>query len=76
MALEITTFGVIIKILSIINKYNLNLIYLESRPSKKVFGEYNFFADIDKGIDELKDALKEIEAQCNYYKFLGSYPSV
>jgi len=68
--------GALLKILSIINKYNLNLIYLESRPSKKVFGEYNFFADIDKGIDELKDALKEIEAQCNYYKFLGSYPSV
>lgn len=68
--------GALLKILNIFNKYNLNLIYLESRPSKKVFGEYNFFADVDKGIDDIKDALLEVEKECNFYKFLGSYPSV
>ena len=57
-------------------KYNLNLIYLESRPSKRVFGEYNFFADIDKGYDEIIEAIEEIKKECNYYKFLGSYPIV
>ncbi|MBR1617778.1 prephenate dehydratase, partial [bacterium] len=55
------------------NKHNLNLIYLESRPSRKVFGEYNFFADVDKGEDEIKDALFEIQKECNFYKLLGSY---
>ena len=63
-----------LKILSIINKHNLNLVYLESRPSKVVFGEYNFFCDVDKGIEDIKEALSEIEAQCNSYKLLGSYP--
>ena len=66
--------GALLKILSIINKHNLNLIYLESRPSKEVFGEYNFFCDIDKGSQEIKDALFEIEKECNFYKLLGSYP--
>ena len=46
--------GALLKILNIINKHNLNLVYLESRPSKKVFGEYNFFCDVDKGMDEIK----------------------
>lgn len=66
--------GELLKILSIINNHNLNLIYLESRPSKEVFGEYNFFADLDKGMEEIKDALVEIEKECNFYKLLGSYP--
>jgi len=65
--------GALLKILSIINKYNLNLVYLESRPSKETFGEYNFFCDVDKGMEEIKEALREIEAQCNFYKLLGSY---
>ena len=68
--------GALLKILQIFNKYNLNLIYLESRPSKKVFGEYNFFADIDKGVSEIALALSEVERECNFYKLLGSYPSV
>ncbi len=66
--------GALLKILEIFKKYNLNLVYLESRPSKKVFGEYNFFADIDKGKNEIESALKEIKNECNFYKFLGSYP--
>ena len=68
--------GALLKVLEIFKKHGLNLIYLESRPSKKVFGEYNFFADIDKGDKEIKEALLEIKQACNYYKFLGSYPSV
>lgn len=68
--------GALLSILEIFKKYNLNLIYLESRPSKKVFGEYNFFADIDKGIDEIENALLEIQEKCNFYKLLGTYPSV
>ena len=45
----------------IFKKHDLNLIYLESRPSKKNFGEYNFFVDIDKGVQEIAHVLKEIE---------------
>ena len=68
--------GALLSILEIFKKYNLNLIYIESRPSKKVFGEYNFFVDIDKGVDEIEAALEEVKKECNFYKFLGSYPGV
>ena len=68
--------GALLKILEIFKKHGLNLIYLESRPSKKVFGEYNFFADIDKGEHDIINALDEIKETCNYYKMLGSYPTV
>ncbi len=66
--------GALLKILQILYKYKLNLSFLESRPSKKVFGEYNFFADIDCGIDDMKIAIEEIKKECNHFKFLGSYP--
>ena len=66
--------GALLKVLEIFKKYDLNLVYLESRPSKKVFGEYNFFVDIDKGINEINEAIEEIKKECNFYKFLGSYP--
>ncbi len=68
--------GALLKVLEIFYKYNLNLIYIESRPSKRVFGEYNFFIDIDKGLDEIKEAIEEIKKECNYYKFLGTYPVI
>ncbi len=62
--------------LEVFKKYNVNLIYIESRPSKRVLGEYNFFADIDKSIDDLNDVLKDLEKATQYYKILGSYPVV
>lgn len=68
--------GALLKILEIFKKHNSNLIYLESRPSRTTFGEYNFFADIDKGEYEIKNALNEVEKHCNYYKMLGSYFSL
>lgn len=68
--------GALFNIMKIFEKYNLNLLYIESRPSKKVFGEYNFFVDIDKGLDEIKTAISEIKEKCNYYKLLGTYPCI
>lgn len=65
--------GSLLKVLEVFYKHRLNMIYLESRPSKKVFGEYIFFADIDKGYDEITDALCNIKEKCQFYRLLGSY---
>lgn len=65
--------GALLSILEIYKKYNLNCIYLESRPSKKVFGEYIFYSDLDKGEDEIKEALDEINKKCTSCRLLGSY---
>ena len=62
--------------LEVFKKHNINLIYIESRPSKKVLGEYNFFVDLDKSIDDLTLILKELKNFTQYYKILGSYPVI
>ncbi len=68
--------GALVKALEVFKKYNLNLIYIESRPSKRVLGEYNFFVDIDKSLEELNEALIDLDKVTQYYKILGSYPVV
>ena len=65
--------GALLAVLEVFKKYDLNCIYLESRPSKKVFGEYIFYADIDKGINDMIDAIYEIDTICTYRRLLGSY---
>jgi prephenate dehydratase len=65
--------GALLKVLEVFRKYNLNLIYLESRPNKKTVGDYVFFADIDKGMQEIEPAIKEIERLCDIHRLLGSY---
>ncbi len=68
--------GSLLKVLEVFYKHNLNMIYLESRPSKKVFGEYIFFADIDRGYDEISHTLNDIKEKCEFYRLLGSYGEV
>jgi len=65
--------GALLEILKIFQAHNLNLIYLESRPSRRLLGEYVFFADIDRGEEEIRNALGEIRAASDFYKFFGSY---
>ncbi len=65
--------GALLSVLEILKKYNLNMVYLESRPSKKVFGEYIFYMEVDKPKDDIKDALAEIKEKSTYQKILGSY---
>ena len=59
--------GRLLNVLEVFYRHNLNMIYLESRPSKKVFGEYIFFADIDKGYDEIAHTLDDIKQKCEYF---------
>lgn len=68
--------GALVVALEVFKKHNLNLIYIESRPSKRVLGEYNFFVDIDKGIEDIEKALEELGPRTQYYRVLGSYPVI
>lgn len=68
--------GALVVALEVFKKHNLNLIYIESRPSKRVLGEYNFFVDIDKGIEGIEKALEELGSRTQYYRILGSYPVI
>jgi chorismate mutase/prephenate dehydratase len=59
-------------------KNGLNMTKIESRPSRRKAWEYYFFVDCDGHADDpaVAEALRELEAQCNFVKILGSYPSI
>lgn len=70
------TAGALFKVLEVFNKYELNLSYIDSRPSKKNLGEYNFFIDFEGHCDDSKVemALSEIKPYVSFFRNNGSFP--
>lgn len=68
--------GALVDVMSIFKKYNINLSYIDSRPSKKVFGTYTFYIECDAYIEDdmLQQSIKEIMPLTTFLKFVGSYP--
>jgi prephenate dehydratase len=56
---------------------DLNLVKLESRPTKRELGEYCFIIDFEGHVaDEVvADCLRDLHASLRSLKFLGSYPA-
>ena len=67
--------GALVKVLNVFDSLNINLLYIDSRPSKKNLGEYVFFVDFEGHIkdDRTQKVLDLINLNTNYIKFLGSY---
>ena len=57
-------------------RYGINLLKIESRPSKRRAWDYYFFVDLAGHCQELKvkKALRGLENACKHIKILGSYP--
>ncbi len=68
--------GALSKILQILEKHDINMSHISSRPSKKILGEYTFYIDFDGKITDLKvsKAIFEILQNVKTFKHLGSYP--
>lgn len=67
--------GALLEILQIFHDYEINLSYIDSRPSKIKFGEYTFFVDFDGHISDEKTSkvLEEVKSRTHYYRLVGSY---
>lgn len=54
----------------------VNMTRIESRPSKRLLGDYWFFIDVEghAGDPVLADALSALRGQCATLRVLGSYP--
>ena len=67
--------GALLEILQVFQAYDVNLSYIDSRPSKTQFGEYTFFVDFDGHISEEKiiKLINEIKNHTKYYRLVGSY---
>jgi prephenate dehydratase len=56
---------------------DLNLVKLESRPTKRGLGDYCFIIDFEGHVAEevVADCLRDLHASLRKLKFLGSYPA-
>ncbi|AGB41776.1 prephenate dehydratase [Halobacteroides halobius DSM 5150] len=68
--------GALYKILHEFAKRNINLTRIESRPAKKLLGDYIFFIDLEghRADPRVKAALSAVKKMTSLYKLLGSYP--
>jgi len=70
--------GALNKILTILEKNEINMSYIDSRPSKKELGEYVFYVDFEGHIDDekVKQAFEEMQPFVKMFYVIGSYHSV
>ena len=70
------TPGALFSALSPVNKSGLNMVKLESRPTRHQNWSYYFFMDIEGHIDDdkVRKTVEKIRQQALYLKVLGSYP--
>jgi prephenate dehydratase len=68
--------GALYEILGEFARNDINLTRIESRPSKKVLGDYVFYIDLEGCISDaiIKDAIYNIRSKVGMLKMLGSYP--
>lgn len=67
--------GALYNLLGHFAKNNINMIKIESRPSKGELWEYVLYVDFEGNIndDSVKNAMKLIEKETRYFKLLGCY---
>lgn len=67
--------GVLANILNIFAGLDLNLTWLESRPTKTRLGTYQFFMDVESGItdESMSKAISILEILGHHVRVLGSY---
>ena len=70
--------GALNKILTILEKNNINMSYIDSRPSKKELGEYVFYVDFEGHIEDekVKQAFEDMKPFVKMFYVIGSYHTV
>lgn len=69
--------GALMKVLNVFDAMDINMVKIESRPSKDKLHDYIFWVDIEGHHHDgkIKEALKVIaESKTKFFKNLGSYP--
>ena len=70
--------GALNKILTILEQHNINMSYIDSRPSKKELGEYVFYIDFAGHIldEKIQKAFEDIKTFIKIFYVIGSYHPV
>jgi prephenate dehydratase len=70
--------GALLEALACLADRGLNMSRIESRPSKREFGEYVFFVDVDlpsNRAEALPELIAQLEPFCEHLSHFGAYPS-
>lgn len=70
--------GSLVTVLQHFQKFGVNLLSLDSRPTRDTAWEYLFYVDVDghEDAEPLKSCLAEMRLCCPMFKVLGSYPEI
>ena len=68
--------GALLEILTELAIRGVNLTRIESRPTRRVLGEYCFSVDLEGHVADARvaDAMKGLKRVCSNVRYLGSYP--
>ena len=74
--IDIDHAGALLEILTVFAKYNVNLTFIQSRPTGRELGHYHFVIDVEGHINDeaVAKSLAELREICDDIRFLGSYP--
>lgn len=68
--------GALYHLLGPLAKAGINMLRIESRPSRRSLWDYNFFIDVEGHQEDsvLREVLDAVETQASSFRILGSYP--
>jgi chorismate mutase/prephenate dehydratase len=69
--------GALLKVLDAFRQKEINLTWIQSRPSKQKAWDYRFYVDLQGHEDDepVQRALSEVAKRCHQITVLGSYPA-
>ena len=74
--IDIDHAGALLEILQVFAKHNVNLTFIQSRPTGRELGHYHFIIDVEGHIKDapVGKSIEELKVICDDIRFLGSYP--
>ena len=74
--IDIDHAGALLEILTVFAKYDVNLTFIQSRPTGRELGHYHFIIDVEGHINDeaVANSMKDLREICDDIRFLGSYP--
>jgi len=74
--IDIDHAGALLEILQVFAKREVNLTFIQSRPTGRELGHYHFIIDVEGHINDpaVGGSVDELREICDDVRFLGSYP--
>ena len=68
--------GILFSVLGEVSNRGINLVKIESRPTRQSLGRYVFLVDLEGHREDriIKEALEAVRSQVSMFKIFGSYP--